>query len=204
MKLIGLTGGIASGKSLIESMFRNAGIAVIDADAISREVTQPQTPGLAQVIAHFGADYLLPDGSLNRPKLGSLVFSDAAARAQLERITHPLIREAMQQRLKQFEDQGHAYCVYSAALIFEKNLEPIFDGIILVFCDEATQLTRLMKRDGISQAEAKLRLSTQMPLANKLKRTPYQVDNSQDTLHTAADLSKVWQALTGQTVSFAE
>jgi len=198
MKRIGLTGGIASGKSLIVDMLRREHIPVIDADELSRQVTAPGGPGLTEVFKHFGPEYALPDGSLDRKKLAELIFKDPKAREALERITHPLIGEAMLDSFASLESAGHAACVYCAPLIFEKNLEKFFDAVLLVYCDEETQLQRLIKRDNLTLEQAQLRISSQIPLSEKKSRTIYQIDNSNSPESSAQQLSNVWEKLTNE------
>jgi dephospho-CoA kinase len=202
MKLFGLTGGIASGKSIVEKMFRRAGIPVIDADDLSREVTRPHSEGLAKVLSQFGQHLALPDGSLNRKALANLIFEDEAARARLEAIVHPLIANAMQEHISQLTQKDHDTCVYCAPLIFEKNMQGLFEAVILIVCDEKTQIDRLMRRDHLTELEAKLRLDAQMPLIEKQKLTPYQLDNNGTHAHTAEQLEALWRKLTGGKVSF--
>ena len=144
----------------------------------------------------------MPDGSLDRKALAQLVFSSAAARVELENIVHPLISEAMQLHFSQVEAEGHKVAVYCAPLIFEKNLQDLFDAVILVLCDEEVQLSRLIKRDGLTRAEAELRLSAQMPLSEKRQKTAFQIDNSTSILHTAQQLSAVWRKVTGMALNF--
>lgn len=196
MKRIGLTGGIASGKSLIVDMLRREHIPVIDADELSRQVTAPWSPGLVEVLKRFGSEYALPDGSLDRKKLGGLIFNDPKAREDLEKITHPLIGEAMLDSFAALESAGHAACVYCAPLIFEKNLEYFFDAVLLVYCDEETQIQRLIKRDNLSLEQAQLRISSQIPLNEKRSKTIYQIDNSNSPVESAQQLSSVWEKLT--------
>jgi dephospho-CoA kinase len=196
MKRIGLTGGIASGKSLIVDMLRREKIPVIDADELSREVSAGGTHGLASILAHFGEEYAQPDGSLDRKKLGTRVFADESARLALEAIVHPLIRQAMLSHFDALENAGSLACVYCAPLIFEKRLESLFDAVILVYCDDATQLARLAKRDSLSPDQAKLRVAAQMPLSEKRSKTKYQIDNSGNTEQTAQQLIEAWHRIT--------
>lgn len=198
MKRIGLTGGIASGKSLIVDMLRREHIPVIDADELSREVTATGGPGLADVLKRFGAEYALPDGSLDRKKLAELIFKNATAREDLEKITHPLIGQAMLDSFAALESAGHAACVYCAPLIFEKNLEKFFDAVLLVYCDEETQVRRLIKRDNLTLEQAQLRISSQIPLNEKRSKTIYQIDNSNSPEESAKQLSSVWEKLTDE------
>lgn len=202
MKRIGLTGGIASGKSLIVSMLRRENIPVIDADELSRSVAAVGTPGLAEILARFGPEYALADGSLDRKKLGDTIFKDDQARADLEGIMHPLIGKAMIDAFDTLEKEGTVACVYCAPLIFEKKLEPLFDEVILVYCDEKSQLERLAKRDGLSKEQAKLRIDAQMPLSQKLSKTKYLIDNSSTPEQSAKQLTELWYRMTQMRVHF--
>lgn len=202
MKVIGLTGGIASGKSLILAMLKGAHIPIIDADDLARDVTKPHTAGHLAIVAHFGARVQDANGALDRKALARIIFDDNKERLALEAIVHPLIAEAMQERIKALEDEGHEFVVYCAPLLFEKGIEDRFSAVILVYCDERTQLHRLMSRDGLDEKSARLRLKAQLPLAQKRAKTPYQIDNSQSREQSAVQLSHIWKQITGRTLAF--
>ncbi|MEM1418471.1 MAG: dephospho-CoA kinase [Myxococcota bacterium] len=166
--IVGLTGGIASGKSTVAARLRERGIPVVDADALAREVVAPGTPGLAAVVEAFGEDVLAEDGSLDRKALGARVFADVAARKRLEAITHPRIAAAAQARLQELQGSDAPYLAYEAALLVENGLHRAFQELVVVAAEEATQLARVMARDGLVEDAARARLAAQLPLAEKI------------------------------------
>ena len=177
LRVFGLTGGIASGKSLVAALLRERGIPVIDADELAREVVKPGSAGLAQLIAAFGKDMLGPDGGLDRKRLGQLVFRDAEARKRLNAITHPLVRERAQARFSELEREGVALAGYEVPLLFEVGLDAVLRPVVLVAAPEATQLARLMARDELSEGDARSRIESQLPLAEKRKRADFVLEN---------------------------
>lgn len=174
MKVIGLTGGIASGKSTVASYFSAQGIPVLDADQMAREVLKPE-----DVRDLFGPEFL-ENGQINRQKLGELIFADPKERAKLEALTHPLIAQKLEQELQKLEQAGHEWVIYEAALIFEKGIQNRFDATILVTAPESMQLERLLSRGHMNQEEALKRIRTQMPVVEKAKLATYLIDNSGD------------------------
>lgn len=198
MQLIGLTGGIASGKSTISRWLREAGIPVVDADELAREVVAPGTPGLQSVVRHFGEGILTPEGCLDRAALGALVFDDEVARLALNRIVHPRIAELARERLDTLARAGHTVVVYEAPLLFENRLEDSMDATILVAVPEEIQIQRLMVRDGLEHSAAQARVQAQMPLREKRARATRVIDNAGDLADTAAQLVNTWLAVTGQ------
>jgi dephospho-CoA kinase len=183
--VVGLTGGIASGKSTVGRAFAALGVPVVDADQLAREVVAPGTDGLAEIARTFGPGVLLADGSLDRKALGAIVFHDAALRQKLNAITHPRIALASAERMKALAALGTPYLLYEAALIVENGAYKTMNGLVVVKADEATQLARLMSRDQLSEAEAQARIASQAPLAHKLAVADYVIDNSHslDALH---------------------
>lgn len=172
MKILGLTGGIGSGKSTVAAWFERQGIPVLDADQMAREVLTSQA-----VRDMFGAEFL--EGSeINRKKLGELVFSNSAERAKLEALTHPLIAQKLQDKLAELEKAGHDLVIYEAALIFEKNIQSRFDVTLLVTAPESMRLDRLLKHGDLTREEAIKRMKAQMPEAEKAKLAALVVDNS--------------------------
>jgi dephospho-CoA kinase len=178
---IGLTGGIASGKSTVEQRFTELGVSVINADDSARAVVAPGRPGLAAVVERFGAGILTPQGELDRRELRSLIFSDAARRKELEAILHPLIRADMEQRSSQATG---SYVVLSIPLLVEGNSRGRWDRVLVVDADESLQLARLMSRDAVSEAEARATLAAQAPRAARLAAADDVLENS----GTVADL----------------
>lgn len=175
--IIGLTGGIASGKSTVSEMFRDRGIRVIDADALAREVVEPGEPALDEIRETFGDEVIADDGSLDRDALGDVIFSDDAARATLNAITHPRIAQRMQTKAREARESGEPWVVYDAALIVENDLQGAFEALIVVAASPEAQRDRLMDRDGIGKREAQSRLDAQMPLAEKVDVADYVIDN---------------------------
>jgi dephospho-CoA kinase len=178
---IGLTGGIASGKSTVEQRFTELGVPVINADDSSRAVVARGRPGLAAVVGRFGAGVLTPQGELDRRELRSLIFKDAARRKELEAILHPLIRADMEQRSSQATGP---YVVLSIPLLVEGNTRGRWDRVLVVDADESLQLARLMSRDAVSEAEARATLAAQASRAARLAAADDVLVNS----GTVADL----------------
>jgi len=174
---IGLTGGIASGKSSVARVLLAEGVAVVDADAIAREVVEKGSEGLQEIVAAFGAHVLTADGSLDRAKLAAVVFGDAAARKQLEGITHPRIALRSAERLAALGAGDAPYVVYEAPLLVEVGAHRGLDALIVVATDEASQLARSVQRDGWDEAEARRRISAQLPLARKVEVADYVIEN---------------------------
>jgi dephospho-CoA kinase len=172
---VGLTGGIASGKTAVADMFASLGIPVIDTDLIAREIVSPGSPALQEIAAVFGTDMLQADGSLNRPRLREIVFAEPARRKQLEAITHPRIGAAMEAQCAQ---AGGPYQVVVVPLLIESGLDRRVDRILVVDCPEELQLSRLMTRDGESAAGAKQLLTAQLSRAERLARADDVLDNS--------------------------
>jgi dephospho-CoA kinase len=193
---IGLTGGIASGKSTVEQRFTELGVSVINADDSARAVVAPGRPGLAAVVERFGAGILTPQGELDRRELRSLIFSDAARRKVLEAILHPLIRADMEQRAS--EATG-PYVVLSIPLLVEGNSRGRWDRVLVVDADESLQLARLISRDAVSEAEARATLAAQAPRAARLAAADDVLVNS----GTVADLRQAVDLLHGRYLELA-
>ena len=194
-RLIGLTGGIACGKSAVERFLTECGATVIDADQLARAVVAPGSDGLQEVVSAFGTHLLLPTGDLDRTALGALVFADAEARARLNTILHPRIAAASQQAIAAAFADGAPLIVYSAALLVEGGTHRGFDGLLVVTCSPALQRARLATRDGLSQDEVEQRLAAQMPLAEKEAAATWLLrnDGSLDELRAATcSLATSW------------
>ncbi len=177
MRVFGLTGGIGSGKSSVAALLRERGVPVVDADELSREVVAPGSPGLAQVAEAFGAEVLAPDGTLDRPRLGARVFKDSAERQRLDAIVHPLVRKLSQERFAALEQAGVTLAGYDVPLLFEAGLEQLLRPVVVVAVSEATQLSRVMARDGLSEEAARSRMAAQWPLSEKRARADHVIDN---------------------------
>ncbi|KAF8522204.1 dephospho-CoA kinase-domain-containing protein [Hysterangium stoloniferum] len=178
MPIIGLTGGIATGKSTVSSLLKSYGIPVIDADVLAREVVTPGTNGLKKIIAEFGREVLLTDGSLNRARLGEVIFNDEAKRKKLNRIIHPAVQRAMLWNVFKLWLRGERLCVLDVPLLIEAGLWKWMGWIVVVYCSSQVQLTRLMERDGSTESAASSRLNAQMPISQKLAYADYVLDNS--------------------------
>jgi dephospho-CoA kinase len=190
VRVFGLTGGIASGKSTVTAMFRDAGVPVIDADALAREVVALGQPALEEIARRFPGT-VTAEGRLDRAKLGALVFSDASARAALNAITHPRIQALALERTAALADQGVPVALYDAALLIENRLHEAMDGVILVACPVEVQRTRLMQRSGLTAAEADQRIASQMPLEQKRPFATWVIDNGGTLEQTRAQVNEV-------------
>ena len=173
-----MTGNIGSGKSTVAGMLREAGIPVLDADRISREVTAPGGRAYDAVVQAFGRGILRNDGSIDRKRLGEIVFTDPASRRQLERITHPAILEAILEAIAGIERAGHRAAVVEATLIHESGRKGLFEAVISVTCDRETAISRLVARDGMTRSQAEARLRAQMDADRKAGASDYVIDNS--------------------------
>ncbi|HLM47216.1 MAG TPA: dephospho-CoA kinase [Myxococcaceae bacterium] len=194
MKLYGLTGGIASGKSTVSRMLRELGAHVLDADVIAREVVEPGTPGLQAVAERFPG-VLGPDGRLDRAKLGARVFGDPQERAALNALLHPLIGQQFMLRTQALAEQGVERVLYDAPLLIENRLHLGMDGVVLVWVPREEQKARLMARDGLDEAAADARLAAQLPLDEKRQHATWVVDNSGELGTTRARVEEVWRAM---------
>ena len=188
--MIGLTGGIASGKSTVGRMLEELGAEVVDADQLAREVVAPGTLGLLEVVATFGEEVLDAEGRLDRGRLASRVFADPGERSRLEQILHPRIAELARERLAAVRGR---LAVYQAPLIFETGREGEFQGVLLVDCDPELQMARLRVRDRLGEAEARSRLAAQLPAAERRRRATWIVDNSGSLEDTRAQLLRLWE-----------
>jgi dephospho-CoA kinase len=194
--LVGLTGGIATGKSTVDAVLRELGAVIIDADVLAREVVEPGEPALAEIAAEFGPGVLGPDGRLDRKALGAIVFAEPARRLKLEAMTHPRMRERLLRRIDELTAEHFRGLVfYDAAVLIESGSHLMMDRMVVVITDEATQIARLMARDGVDRDEALRKIKSQMPLAEKAKLADYVIDNSGDPITTEAEVRRVYQAL---------
>ncbi|WP_461212941.1 dephospho-CoA kinase [Lacticaseibacillus sp. GG6-2] len=176
--LLGLTGGIASGKSTVSAMFKEAGYPVVDADIIARQIVEPGQPALQEIKARFGAHVIQPDGSLDRHVLGRIVFADKQALADLNAIDRPYLRTAIHDALNAAAATGAAIVVGDIPLLYETGWQDAFDGVCVVDIEPALQLSRLMARDHLEEQEAKQRIAAQMPLADKVAQADFVINNS--------------------------
>lgn len=182
LKWIGLTGGIASGKSAAKKLIEGLGHKVIDADEIARQVVNPGHEGFQKVVSFFGSSVVSADGLLNRSALADLIFQSEASKIKLESILHPLIQIEVQKLKTKFSEKGVKICFYDVPLLFEKKLQGQFDATILIWCDLETQKARLKARNGLTDQQVTDRLNSQLPMSEKLPLATYCVDNS-TTIH---------------------
>jgi dephospho-CoA kinase len=191
VNVIGLTGGIASGKSTVARMLAERGAAVIDADQLARKVVEPGQPALAELVARFGAAILTADGQLDRKRLAAIAFSDDAARADLGRITHPRIAAASAQQIAAWSDAGANVVFYEAALLVENRAHTSLSGLIVVAAPEDVQVSRVMVRDGSTADEARARIAAQLPLAQKVAVANWVIENTGDLDALRAEVDRV-------------
>ncbi|WP_043112998.1 dephospho-CoA kinase [Solimonas flava] len=184
---IGLTGGIASGKSLVQSLFEGLGVPVLDADRVAREVVAVGTPGLAEIAQTFGAGFLLPDGELDRRRMREHVFADPSALKRLEAITHPRIRERMRAWRSA---QTAPYCMLSVAILLEAKMQDLVDRVLLVDAPVEVQLTRLTQRDGIDETLARRMLAAQLDREARLAAAHDVLVNAGDIATTQAAVAE--------------
>jgi dephospho-CoA kinase len=170
---VALTGGIATGKSHVRTRFESLGVSTIDADLLARDAVAPGTAGLAAVVRRFGTDVCEADGTLNRRKVGAIVFHDLQARRDLEHIVHPYVREMTERWFASLDPERVPFAVADIPLLFESGREVGFDAVIVTACEPETQLRRLMARDGLGEAEARQRIAAQWPLEKKIANADY-------------------------------
>jgi dephospho-CoA kinase len=193
--LVGLTGGLATGKSTVSEILRGLGCVVLDADVLAREVVEPGQPTLAAIVQEFGPDVLQRDGTLDRKRLGTIVFADPGRRKRLEAITHPAIRDRFLGRLAQLEAEGfEGIVVWDAPVMIETGGHKAMDRLIVVVADTPTQRARALARDG-DPADAERKIANQMPLADKAKLADHVIDNSGDRAATEARTREIHAAL---------
>jgi dephospho-CoA kinase len=173
---VALTGGIATGKSYVRTRLTSHGIPTLDADALAREAVAPGSPGLDAVVARFGTAVLQADGSLDRRRLGTLVFADPRARADLEAIVHPRVREATTAWLDRLADRGESLAIVDIPLLYEGGRERDFDRVIVTSCPRSQQIARIVERDGLTPADAEARIDAQLPTDDKVRKADFVVD----------------------------
>ena len=196
MLKVGLTGGIASGKSTVCRVFGQLGAKVLDVDEVAREVVLPGRPAWKKLRQNFGSEYFHSDGSLNRRKLRRLIFADPKQRNRLNTIVHPELMEEINRRLEEFEASVQdAVVLVDVPLLLEVGMVHRFDKIIVVYAHESAQIKRLMQRDGITKEEAGEALRVQMPLSKKVEAADYVIDNSGILEETRRQVKKVWREL---------
>jgi dephospho-CoA kinase len=195
---IGLTGGIASGKSTVTKMIRELGIPVIDADQVARDVVKVGEEAYTQIVATFGQDILQANGEIDRAKLGAIVFHNEQERKKLNAIVHPAVRRRMMAEKEEYVQSGAKTIVLDIPLLFESELTHLIDKVIVVYVDDEVQLERLMKRNGFSKEEALARIRSQMPLHEKVKKADAVINNNgtvEETKQQLLQILREWDAL---------
>ncbi|ROQ69745.1 dephospho-CoA kinase [Streptomyces sp. 840.1] len=193
MLKVGLTGGIGAGKSEVSGLLVGLGAVLVDADRIAREVVEPGTPGLAAVVEAFGTGILAPDGTLDRPKLGALVFSDAERLAALNAIVHPLVG-ARSAELERAARPG-SVVVHDVPLLTENGLAPLYDLVVVVDAGPGTQLDRLVRLRGMTEADARARMAAQATREERLAVADLVIDNDGPVEALAPQVREVWSEL---------
>lgn len=194
--LIGLTGGIATGKSTVSKLLEEKGAHIIDADQIARDVVEPGTIGSLRVREHFGDTVFFPDGTLHRSALGAIIFNDANKRKELEKILHPLIRQEMKARSQRYLQQNQqAIVVWDVPLLFESQLTTYVEKVIVVYVSKEIQLERLRKRDNLSQTDALQRVESQISIEQKREWADFVIDNQGSYKNTESQVDQLWKSL---------
>jgi dephospho-CoA kinase len=197
--ILGLTGGIASGKSFVADCFVECGALLVSADLLAREVVNPGSPTLAKLVDAFGVDILTPGGFLNREVMAQTAFADPVARRLLESITHPAIAHLAECRLAELNRSPHDLIVYEVPLLFEAGAESRVDQVLVVVVDPEVQLARLLQRDSLSAAEARQRIAAQWPQADKVQKADFVIDNSGTLQQTRIAVAALYDYLTRST-----
>jgi dephospho-CoA kinase len=197
MRRVALTGGIATGKSHVLAQFAQLGVPTIDADKLARDAVAHGTPGLTAIVARFGRGVLDETGALDRRKLGSIVFSDPVARGDLEDIVHPAVRRAIDAWFESLGDELPGFAIADIPLLYETGRQGEFETVIVTACEPATQLTRIMARDGITEAQARARIAAQLPIEEKTRRADYVITTDGAFENTKRQVRKVYEALVG-------
>ena len=200
MLLVGLTGGIGSGKSTVARLLEKRGAVVFDADLLAREAVAPGTPGHAAVIERFGADVLAPGGELDREALASIVFADPSARRDLEQIVHPEVRRLFGEGSEAYRDTDRVV-VFSAPLLVESGMHTAFEILVVVSATVATQIERLMRQRGMSEASIRSRIDAQAPLEDKAAVADFIVDNDGTLDELESQVERLWNDLAARPVA---
>jgi dephospho-CoA kinase len=198
--LVGLTGGIGSGKTTVARLLEKRGAVVFDADLLAREAVEPGTPGHAAVIERFGADVLAPGGELDREALASIVFADPAARRDLEQIVHPEVRRLFAEGSEAYRDTDRVV-VFSAPLLVETGMHTAFEVLVVVSATVATQIERLMRQRGMSEPSIRARIDAQAPLEDKAAAADFLVDNEGSLDELESQVEQLWNDLSTRAVA---
>ncbi len=198
MRRIGLTGGIATGKSTVAAILRELGAPVVDADAVAHEVTSPGMPALAEIAERLGPEFILADGSLDRPRLARVVFREPAMLEHLNAIVHPRVRAAMEEACERLAARGADLVVLDVPLLLEARDRYAVDAVWLVYVPEPLQIARLMERNGLSEPDALARIRAQMPIEEKRQLADVVIDNTGDLAHLREQVVQLFQGLQGR------
>jgi len=199
--IVGLTGGIVGGKSTVASMFKDLGAKIVDVDKLGHSVILPQRPAWKKIIRLFGKDVLRNDLTIDRGKLGKIVFTNQTLLKKLNEITHPEITKLIKKEINLAKNKTHnqeKILIIDAALIYEAKIDRLMDKIIVVYIDEDEQIKRLIKRNNLSKKEALQRIKSQMPMKEKVEMADYVIDNSSSLDKTKEQVEKIWQSLVSQ------
>jgi len=193
MKVIGLTGGIACGKSTASAYLKELGACIVDTDGISRATTKKGGKGYYAVLEHFGRDLLLENGEIDRRKLGGIVFADEKKRQELNALIHPIVIEESKEQMQAARDAGYKVCILDVPLLFESGMETLCDETWLVYVPREEQIRRINERDGLEEKAAAARIDSQMPLEEKMRRADRAIDTSGTIEETQAKLKTLWE-----------
>jgi dephospho-CoA kinase len=192
---VGLTGGIGSGKSEVARRLADKGATIVDADQVAREVVEPGTPGLRQVVEEFGSGVLRPDGTLDRPALGAVVFADPQKLQALNAIVHPLVGARTAELVEQAQTSGAQICVHDVPLLVESGLAAAYEVLVVVAADPGTQLSRLTGIRGMTEPEARQRIAAQAPLADKVAVATHVIHNDGSLQELVEQVDRLWENL---------
>ncbi len=192
---MGLTGGVASGKTTVANMFKKLGARVVDADELARAAVTRGSEAFKKIVQEFGSDFLNKDGELDRKKLGKYVFSDPTKKEKLEKIIHPVIGKMLMDAIESERDKKTDILILDIPLLFENNMQIWIRPVILVYTNSEKQIERLMKRENLSESEAMNIIKSQMPLEEKKKLADFIIDNNDDLIKTESQVKIIWQEL---------
>ncbi|MBX3319847.1 MAG: dephospho-CoA kinase [Nitrospira sp.] len=195
MTVIGLTGGVATGKSTVAKLFKLCGAIVIDADALARDMVQPEKPAWREIVARFGKSVLNPDRTINRHALGAIVFRHPTKRRTLERIIHPRVAREQKRLTREGRRKNpNAVVIYDVPLLFEAGIDKRVDKTIVVTTDQETQIARLKKRNGLTRADALRRIKSQMALAKKRRLADYVLEGTTELRSLAKSVRQLYKS----------
>lgn len=198
MLVVGLTGGMASGKSIVSKTLKELGLSIIDADLIAREMVRPNEAGYREIVDHFGGEILNPDQTINRRRLAKIIFSDSRERERLNSLLHPRIVEEIKKRIEDFKERGERMVIVDAALLIEAGQLSLVDKLIVVAVSPKIQIKRLAQREHLTAEEASERIATQMPLSEKVKLADHVIDNSGSVKKTIKRTKEVYLTIAGK------